>query len=136
MQETKSGTAKFLGVRLRQWRKSLPLKSYQLAKLIRISQGSLSDIENCKSLPSADTISKLYQHTNLNIIWLLTGKGPIRKTQHAHGEEPAVNEELEAYGEDPNLTELIQRLIRTYYRGDTEKKAHLIGFLIGADPGE
>ena len=38
--------------------------------------------------------------------------------------------------EDPNLTELIQRLIRTYYRSDAEKKAHLIGFLIGADPGE
>ena len=38
--------------------------------------------------------------------------------------------------EDPNLKELIQRLIRTYYRSDAEKKAHLIGFLIGADPGE
>lgn len=112
------------------------MKSYQLAKLIRISQGSLSDIENCKSLPSADTIAKLYQHTNLNIIWLLTGKAPIRKTQHTPGEGPAVNEELEAYGEDPNLTELIQRLIRTYYRGDADKKAHLIGFLIAADPGE
>ena len=106
------------------------MKSYQLTKLIRVSQGSLSDIENCKSLPSADTIAKLYQHTNLNIIWLLTGKAPIRKTQHAPGEE------LEAYGEGPNLTELIQRLIRTYYRSDAEKKAHLIGFLIGADPGE
>ncbi len=136
MQEKKSGTAKFLGVRLRQWRKSLPLKSYQLAKLIKISQGSLSDIENCKSLPSADTLAKLYQHTSLNIIWLLTGKGPIVRTQHAPGEDPAVNEEMEAYGEDPALNDLIQRLIRTYYRGDPEKKAHLIGFLIGADPGE
>ena len=67
---------------------------------------------------------------------MLTGKVPIRKTQYTPGEGPAVNEELEAYGEDPNLTELIQRLIRTYYRGDAEKKAHLIGFLIGADPGE
>jgi UV DNA damage repair endonuclease len=38
--------------------------------------------------------------------------------------------------EDPNLKELIQRLIRTYYRSDAEKKAHLIGFLIDADPGE
>ena len=45
---------------------------------------------------------------------------------------PAVNEELEASGEDPNLKELIQRQIRTYYRGHAEKKAHLIG----ADPGE
>jgi len=67
---------------------------------------------------------------------LLTGKAPIRKTQHALGEEPAVNEELETYGENPNLTELIQRLIRTYYRGDAEKKAHLIEFLISTDPGE
>ena len=136
MPEIKSGTVKYLGVRLRQWRKSLPLKSYQLAKLIKISQGSLSDIENCKSLPSADTLAKLHQHTNLNIIWLLTSKGPIRKTQKAPGEELEVNEEMEGYGEDPTLNELIQRLIRTYYRGDAEKKAHLIGFLIGADPGE
>ena len=136
MQEKKSGTAKFLGSRLRQWRKALPLKSFELAKLIRISQGSLSDIENNKSLPSADTIAKLYQHTDLNIIWLLTGRGPIKKTQHAGGEEPCVNEAMETYGEDPTLNELIQRLVRTYYRGDPEKKAHLVGFLIGADPGE
>ncbi len=76
----KSGTARNLGSRLLQWRKALPLKSFELAKLIRISQGSLSDIENNKSLPSADTIAKLYQHTDLNIIWLLTGRGPIKKT--------------------------------------------------------
>jgi hypothetical protein len=78
----------------------------------------------------------LYQHTNLNIIWLLTGKGPNWKTQHAHGEEPVVSsEELEAYGEDPNLKELIQRLYASN-RDDAEKKAHLMGFLIGTEPGE
>jgi hypothetical protein len=38
--------------------------------------------------------------------------------------------------EDPKLTELIQRLIRTYYRSEAKKKAHLIVFLIGADFGE
>ena len=43
---------------------------------------------------------------------------------------------METYGEDPALNELIQKLVRTYYRGDAEKKAHLVGFLIGADPGE
>ncbi len=136
MESEDSGTAKYLGHRLRQWRKTIPLKGYQLAKKIRISQGSLSDIENCKSLPSADTIAKLYQHTNLNIIWLLTGKGPIRKPQNIPGEEADVNEELEAYGEDANLNELIQKLIRTYYRGDPEKKAHISGYLMGSDPGK
>jgi len=136
MEKIIGGTAKFLGDRLRQWRKSVPLRGYQLAKKIGISQGSLSDIENGKSLPSADTIAKLYQHTNLNIIWLLTSKGPIRKPPHTLGEEPAVNEELEAFGEDANLNELIERLVRTYYRGDAEKKAHIAGFLIGSDPGK
>lgn len=124
----KSGTASFLGTRLRQWRKTLPLKSYELAKVIKISQGSLSDIENNKSLPSADTIAKLYQHTDINIIWLLTGKGPLNKVKNSS------NEELS--GEDKDLNELIQKLVRTYYRGDSEKKAHLQGFLLGADPGE
>jgi transcriptional regulator with XRE-family HTH domain len=131
MEDNIGGTAKFLGDRLRQWRKSVPLKAYQLAKKIGISQGSLSDIENGKSLPSADTIAKLYQHTNLNIIWLLTSKGPIRKPP----QDPSVNEELEAFGDDANLNELIERLVRTYYRGNSEKKAHLTGFLIGSDPG-
>ena len=78
MNERIGSTAKNLGTRLRQWRKTLPLKSFELAKLIKISQGSLSDIENNKSLPSADTIAKLYQYSNLNIIWLLLGKGHVR----------------------------------------------------------
>ena len=125
----KSGTASFLGSRLRQWRKTLPLKSYELAKVIKISQGSLSDIENNKSLPSADTIAKLYQHTDINIIWLLTGKGPLNKVKSSSN-----NDELSV--EDKDLNELIQKLVRTYYRGDSEKKAHLKGFLLGADPGE
>lgn len=134
MQEKKSGTANFLGDRLRQWRKTLPLKSYQLAKLIHISQGSLSDIENNKSLPSADTIAKLYQHSNLNILWLLTGKGPMRKGKGLA--EGAAQEEMSPYGEDQNLQEMINRLVRIYHRGDADKKAHILGFLIGADPGE
>ncbi len=137
MEEKKFGTANFLGDRLRQWRKSIPLKSYELAKLINISQGSLSDIENNKSLPSADTIAKLYQHTNINIIWLLTGKGPIKKGKLPEDTLVSANtEEVSAPSQDRTLKEMIERLIRVYHRGDAEKKAHIIGFLIGADPGE
>ncbi len=138
MQEKKYGAAKFLGDRIRQWRKTLPLKSYELAKLIKISQGSLSDIENNKSLPSADTIAKLYQHTNLNVIWLRTGKGPMKKGKlSAEAIEGTVAfEEMAAYGDDPVLKDLIEKLIRIYRKGDSQKRAHVIGFISGADPGE
>lgn len=138
MQEIKTGSANFLGDRLRKWRQSIPLKSYELAKLISISQGSLSDIENNKSLPSADTISKFFLNTNINIIWLLTGKGAMKKGNlpvDGH-ETPFAYEEIEEYGQNPNLKELMEKLVRIYNHGDPEKKAHLLGFLMGADPGE
>ncbi len=137
MQEKNSGSAKFLGDRLREWRRSIPLKSYELAKLISISQGSLSDIENNKSLPSADTISKIYLNTNINIIWLLTGKGAMKKGNLPTDglETPFAYEEIEEYGQDPKLKELMEKLVRIYTHGDPEKKAHLFGFIFGADPG-
>ena len=139
MTDHKGGTAKNLGTRLRQWRKQLPLKSFELAKLIKISQGSLSDIENNKSLPSADTIAKLYQYSDLNIIWLLLGKGPmIRDRSRASelDEGALVQETAQDYGEDRQLQEVIEKAVRIYRRGNQAKRAHLIGFLNGADPGE
>ena len=139
MRDKRKGTAKNLGKRLRQWRKTLPLKSYELAKLIKISQGSLSDIENNKSLPSADTIAKLYQYSDLNIIWLLLGKGPMnyeRKGVSDLDDGALVQEAAQDYGEDRKLRDVIEKVVRIYRRGNQEKRAHLIGFLNGADPGE
>ena len=139
MQDKRKGTAKNLGTRLRQWRKTLPLKSYELAKLIKISQGSLSDIENNKSLPSADTIAKLYQYSDLNIIWLLLGKGPINRERKGASDLDnglLVQEAAQDYGEDRKLKELIEKVVRIYRHGNQEKRAHLTGFLNGADPGE
>ena len=139
MHEKKSGAAKNLGTRLREWRKTLPLKSYQLAKLIKISQGSLSDIENNKSLPSADTIAKLYLYSDLNIIWLLLGKGPMTRDRSAASDmdgDALVQEATEDYGDDRKLREIVEKTVRIYRRGNQEKRAHLIGFLNGADPGD
>lgn len=139
MQNKTGGAAKNLGTRLRQWRKTLPLKSFQLAKLIKISQGSLSDIENNKSLPSADTIAKLYQHTNLNIIWLLLGNGSMERGSDggfAVDDAEMVQEATQEYGDDRKLREAIEKVVRIYRHGNQEKRAHLIGFLNGADPGE
>lgn len=133
VKEIYPGTAKFLGDRIRQWRKSIPLKSYELASLIKVSQGSLSDIENNKSLPSADTLAKLYQFTELNIIWLLTGKGPIKRENSSPEGNPQKKNATGAQEHD--LRELVEKLTRVYNAGNIEHIAHLRGFLLGVDPG-
>ena len=62
------------GDRIRQWRKSKKIKGYELAELIKISQGSLSDIENGKSDPSAKTILGFMLYTDIDFIWMMTGE--------------------------------------------------------------
>jgi hypothetical protein len=42
---------------------------------------------------------------------------------------------VSAYGDDKQLRELMEKLARIYNQGDNDKKAHLIGFLTGADSG-
>ena len=63
-----------IGKRIREWRKGKNLRAYQLAKIIKVSQGSLSDIENGKSAPSAQTIVSLLTLTEIDWRWVLTGK--------------------------------------------------------------
>ncbi len=64
-----------IGERIRVYRLSKGAKVGDFAKLIGVSQGSLSDIENQKTKPSADTISALVRHTDIDARWLLTGEG-------------------------------------------------------------
>ena len=123
-----------VGKRLKVWRKYSALKLVELSKKIRISQGSLSDLENDKSLPSAMTLANLCMYSNLNIYWLLTGRGLMIRQEPKHGGEvnlPAENADLI---QDQLLKELIEKVIRVYRRGDAGKRAHLEGYLLGADP--
>lgn len=129
MNNKTSKKIRLVGTRIREWRKMIPFKGYELAKVLKISQGSLSDIENNKSLPSADTIAKFHTNTNVNILWLLTGKGPMTK------EGIALPRAQEMENIESELEMLITRFIRTYQTGDSEKKAMLRGFIEGADTG-
>ena len=63
------------GRRLRSYRKSLGLNVISFARKIKISQGTLSELENGISAPSAYTLASLCQHTDIDIVWLLAGKG-------------------------------------------------------------
>ncbi len=63
--------------RFEEYRLIKGLKVKELADIIGISQGSLSDIKNEKTDPKAETIEKFALNTDVNPIWLLTGKGPM-----------------------------------------------------------
>ena len=62
------------GPRIKEWRKDKGLQNQQLAKTLKISQGSLSDIENGINDPSASTIVAFIKHTDIDLHWMLTGK--------------------------------------------------------------
>lgn len=62
-----------IGERLRLFRKSLDMKGVAFSKHIKISQGSLSELENGKTLPRANTLINLYRQ-GCDIHWLLTGE--------------------------------------------------------------
>lgn len=137
MQEENIGIAKFLGDRLRQWRKASGYRIIKLAEIISISQGSLSDLENNNSLPSAETIAKLHRYTDIDIFWLLFSEGTMKKGKTSAAAASYVSEATDSYGpnfRDQNLRELIEALTRIYQDGDSEKIAHLKGYLLGADP--
>ena len=72
------GTKLGIGKRLREYRNAVGIKNLtQLAKIIGISHGSLSDIENEKTSPHSETLQKIVRNTDINPRWLLIGKGPM-----------------------------------------------------------
>lgn len=124
---------KTTGKRLRAWRKSVPLKLMELSRLIKVSQGSLSDLENDKSLPSATTLSNLSIFTDLNIYWLLNGRGPVIREQvpetDKSAEQTRLYEDFMFMMQDRKLKGVVETVINTYKKGDAKKKAQIQGFL-------
>ncbi|NVN97663.1 helix-turn-helix transcriptional regulator [Candidatus Nomurabacteria bacterium] len=68
-----------IGKRIQEYRMSLRYKTKEFAQIVGISQGSLSDIENLKTKPSADTLESLVRNTDINPEWLLTGEGSVKR---------------------------------------------------------
>lgn len=129
-----------LGQRLKLWRKKEGQKGYQLARNIGISPGSLSEIENGKSLPSAETIAKLHENTSINILWLLTGKGEMNKwygetkTDFPGEEQNKIISVVEPkILEDKNLAGLVEKLVKVYSKGSPIQRANILGYLSGVE---
>ena len=97
-----------LGGRLRIYRESNDYNIVEFSKLLTISHGSLSEIENNKSKPSFTPINNLIQKTDINLYWLLTGQGemkrqpPEQKTGNIAETTPTYNQT-----QNPEFAELI-----------------------------
>jgi len=117
-----------VGKRLKAWRKSLPLTLAELSRKVGVSPGSLSDLENDKSQPSAKTLANLNRHFGMDIGWLLTGK----EFQASLSEEKTiVSSGTSPLHQDKKLNEMVQLLIRNYQNGDPRDISFLSGFLFG-----
>jgi len=65
-----------IGLRLQAYRQKKGLTGKQLADIIGISQGSLSELENGKRDPSGKVFQGIMENTDIDISWLITGKHP------------------------------------------------------------
>lgn len=79
----------FFGARLRLYRKNMGLNGINFARTIGISQGNLSDIETGRVKPSFDTVQKIIENTNVDIIWLITGQEAAGVAQEPQKAKPA-----------------------------------------------
>ncbi len=122
-----------IGKRLRRWRSTSKLKLIGLSEKINVAASSLSELENDKSLPSSETLVKLYNETDLDIIWLLTGNGRMFRQGKDENGGTGFYEDILPQNKDERLREMLKKFIRVY-NGNQEKAALLRGFLEGADP--
>ncbi len=66
-----------IGNRIKKYRLNKGLKGVEFSKIIGISSGSLSELEKENTKPSADTIISIINKTDINVYWLLIGKGEM-----------------------------------------------------------
>ncbi|MEE9258115.1 MAG: helix-turn-helix transcriptional regulator [Nitrospinaceae bacterium] len=125
-----------VGKRLKSWRKSKAYRLVDLSKRIGVSQGSLSDLENDKSLPSATTLAGLCLHADVNICWLLTGRGSVLRETNGDDSGIFSDAEFMLSLQNTEIRELVEQVIRIFRFGKGDSKSRLSGFLTGADPGK
>jgi transcriptional regulator with XRE-family HTH domain len=101
-----------LGGRLRMFREARGFNIVKFSKLLGISHGSLSGIENNKRYPPSVSLKNLVQYTNINIHWLYFGEG--EKTRGAESEkkmevaEEASIYKVEVLDSDPGIADLLK----------------------------
>jgi transcriptional regulator with XRE-family HTH domain len=128
-----SGYPVTVGGRLKYWRKVSQLRLVDVAALIQVSQGSLSDLENDKSLPSATTLTGLCQKTDMNLYWLLTGEGSMVSNEERLQAESSAASSLMKWMQDKDFRKTVIKLLSIFEKGSSAQKAQIRGFIAGVE---
>ena len=120
-----------VGGRLKYWRKVSRLRLVDVTKLIRVSQGSLSELENDISLPSATTLNGLCQKTDLNIRWLLTGEGSMVSKEGNFKVESSAVSDLMKWMQNKDFRKTVTKLLNIFENGSSAQKARIRGYIAG-----
>ena len=128
-----SGYPATVGGRLKYWRKVSRLRLVDVAALIQVSQGSLSDLENDKSLPSATTLTGLCQKTDMNLYWLLTGEGSMVSNEERLQAESSAASSLMKWMQDKDFRKTVIKLLSIFEKGSSAQKAQIRGFIAGVE---
>ncbi len=122
-----------VGGRLKYWRKVSTLRLVDVAALIRVSQGSLSDLENDKSLPSAATLTGFCRKSDMNICWLLTGEGSMVSKEGQFKAESSFVRDLMGWMQDKDFRKTVVKLVNIFDKGSAPQKAQIRGFIAGVE---
>lgn len=79
-----------LGDRLRELRIEKELEQKELAKILNVHKGTVSNWENNKRTPDKETLSKISDFFNVTIDYLLCATDERNKKELSHDEELAV----------------------------------------------
>lgn len=101
-----------VGERLKLVRKITQNTQQKMADLLEITLVSYQNYEGNKSLISSQALTKLYEHYEISIDWILTGTGAFTRNEIIIGQYFLINNENAA---EASLDKIIYRVLMAYF---------------------
>ncbi len=104
---TKERTIQDVGTRLREVRMALGYSQQYFSALLNTSAGFISEIEGSKKSPGIQLLYSLWRKFNININWLLTGKGNMFNSHSRTEHTPPSSEQRSDMEQDLSIHQQI-----------------------------
>ncbi len=108
-----------IGNRIRSVRRDKKLSQPELAKLAKVTQSTISDLENDKKSTSAENMEAIAQALGTSSTYLLTGRSPsFNIAEHAKNIKHDVDEKLRTVSNLSGMTLVTEDLVSIKYYSD------------------